>query len=301
MILLVSPSLNCSDNLSTLGLSEWLYLSHYTCLQTFHSCPGESLTTYYLSGIALAGIWNKSSESVYTLSPWAPQNESSYSLSNWNKSSYFLSPWASLSSFEILEYKCQGFETCWQESAVRKPCLNLDINLCHSKLHSQFYRWWIHFKLSPLIELYTRIFLTLLDCFDIVLQRNNCAIKCFEIGLKLKRNLFRKHDYAAFMKQGNGALAVMTCSLLIYHVAAFHLIELYLVIGQNLATQYFDNIITYAESVNAKLTNVNCKQVSLKSFKIVGGGISKIFTAEELQPFINISSTQKFKFISYLT
>jgi hypothetical protein len=224
------------------------------------------------------------------LSPWALQN----------KSSYILSPWASLSSFEILEYKCQGFETCWQESAVRKPCLNLDINFCHSELHSQFYWWWIHFRLSPLIELYTRIFLTLLDCFDIVLQRNNCAIKCFEIGLKLKRNLIRKHDYATFMKQGNGALAVIISpaqliySLLIYHIAAFHLIELYLVIGQNLATQYFDNIITYAESVNAKLTNVNCKQVSLKSFKIVGGGIAKIFTAEELQPFINISSAQKF-------
>jgi hypothetical protein len=121
-----------------------------------------------------------------------------------------------------------------------------------------------------------------------VLQRNNCAIKVFEIGLKLKRNLIRKHDYALFMKQGNGGLAIiispvqLTCSFLIYHIAAFHLIELYLVIGQNLATYYFDNIITYAASVTAKPTDFNCKQVSLKSFKIVGGGSSKIFTAEEL-------------------
>jgi hypothetical protein len=47
--------------------------------------------------------------------------------------------------------------------------LNLDINLCHLELHSQFYWWWIHFKSLPLIELYIRSFLTLLDCFDIVL------------------------------------------------------------------------------------------------------------------------------------
>jgi hypothetical protein len=78
------------------------------------------------------------------------------------------------------------------------------------------------------------------------------------------------------------------------------LIELYLVIGKNLATQCFDSMI-YTDSPNAKSTNFNCNQVSLKSSKIVGGGISKIFTAEELQPFIDISSAQKFKFISYLT
>ena len=287
----VSQPLNCSDNLSTLGLSEWLYLSHNTCLQTFYFCPGESLTPFYRRGTALVGIWNESS---CILSPLAP----------WNNCSHTLSPWAYLNSFK---YKCRDFEIGWQESANTKPCLNLDINLCHLELYNQLYWWWIHFKTSPLIELYARIFLTLLDCFDIVLQRNNCAIKVFEIGLKLKRNLIRKHDYALFMKQGNGASAIiispvqLTCTFLIYHIEVFHLIELYLVIGQNLATYYFDNIITYAASVTAKPTNFNCKQVSLKSFKIVGGGSSKIFTAEELQPFINISSAQKFKFISYLT
>jgi hypothetical protein len=94
MILLVSQSLNCSDNLPTLGLSEWLYLSHNTCLQTFHSCPGESLTTFYHSGIALVGIWNESSESVYTLSPWAPRNESSCILSPGHPGTKVLIFWA---------------------------------------------------------------------------------------------------------------------------------------------------------------------------------------------------------------
>lgn len=151
MILLVSPSVDCSDNLPTLGLSEWLYFSHFTCLQTFHSCPSESLITFYHSGRA---PWNESSYCPYNLSPWAPWNKSSYTLSPWaprnesscilstwasrnesscilspwafcNESSYTLSLWASLSSFETLEYRCQGFETYWQESAVRKPCLNL--------------------------------------------------------------------------------------------------------------------------------------------------------------------------------
>jgi hypothetical protein len=288
MILLVSQSLNGSDNLPTFGSGKWLYFSHYTFLQTFHSGPGKSLTIFYHSGIALGGCQNASS------SPWAFCNESSYSLNLWT-------------SLSLFGYKCQHFETCWQEFAIKHQCLNFNINTYHSALHSQFYCWWIHFKLSPLIEFYTRVFLTFLDCFDIVLQHDICAIKVFEIGLKLKRNLIRRHDYATLMSQGNGASAViispaqLSCSLLIYHVAAFYLIESYFVIGQNLATHYFDSMTTCAESSNVKSTNFNCKQVSLKSLKIIGGGISKIFTAEELQPFIDISSTQKFKFMSYLT
>ena len=308
-------SFDCIDNLS-LASGELQYSSHYTSLQTFLPGPGESLSSFCCCGRAPSGTTlNKSS----LLSPrafgWLQSNTAptveipvqSAVHHSWsqlltcipnscssfeNQSFVILSPWAILTKSKTYNQEFIGI----------KSCLNFDINIC--PLESQSYAFWLWFQLksSPLLELYTRIFLTLLDCFDIVLQHDICAVKVFEIGLKLKRNIIRKHDYAAMMKQGNGASAViiipvqLTCSLLIYHVAAFHLIVSYLVTGHNLPTYYVDRMITCAES-----TNFNSNQVSLKSLKIIGGGISKIFTAEELQPFIDNSSTQKFKFISYLT
>jgi hypothetical protein len=67
---------------------------------------------------------------------------------------------------------------------------------------------------------------------------------------------------------------------------------MYLVIGKHLATQCVYNTIK-----DAKSENHICNPVS----RIVGGGISKLFTAEELQPFIDGINAQKFRFISYLT
>ena len=88
-----NQSLNCCDNLPTLGLGEWLYFSHYTCLQTFFSGPGESLTSFHHSGILNTSsgpwaLWNESSRS-YTTGPWA----FSYTIGPW-AFSYTTGPWA---------------------------------------------------------------------------------------------------------------------------------------------------------------------------------------------------------------
>jgi hypothetical protein len=209
-----------------------------------------------------------------------------------------LSPWAilTLPNLKFDYHYTTKSETYWQEFTDIKSCLNFDC-----PLESQSYAFWLwnQLKSSPLLELYTRLFLTLFDNFDIVLQHDISAIKALEVSLKLKQNLFRKHDYAAFMKQLNGASLViispaqLTCNLFVYHIGAFKLIEKYLVISKDLIIQCFHSMLKNKKSEHS------IGNVSVKSFKIVGGGISKLFTVEELQPFINGIDAHKFKFISY--
>ena len=91
--LLVNQSSDWCNNLPTLGLGEWLYFSHYTCLQTFSFGPGESLTSFYHSGILNTSsgpwaFWNESFRS-YTIGLWA----FSYMTGPW-AFSYTIGPWA---------------------------------------------------------------------------------------------------------------------------------------------------------------------------------------------------------------
>ena len=166
--------------------------------------------------------------------------------------------------------------------------------------------WRDYFKSSPLLELYTQVFLALLKCFDIIQQQDSIFVKCHELELQLKRNQLRKHDYMAYVTQVNGALPViispvhMTLILLAYHIAAFKYIEYYVI-----APNYSWNFNIANEYINLANpdTNIQIDNIKLicQAEKIVGGGTSKIFTAEELHPFVeNCVITSKFKFLSYL-
>jgi hypothetical protein len=166
--------------------------------------------------------------------------------------------------------------------------------------------WRDYFKSSPLLELYTRVFLALLKCFDIIQQRYFTFVKCHELELQLKRNQLRKHDYMAYITQVNGALPViispvhMTLILLVYHIAAFKYIEYYVI-----APNYSWNFNIANEYINLANPDTNIQIENIKLIcqpeKIVGGGTSKIFTAEELHPVVeNCVITSKFKFLSYL-
>jgi hypothetical protein len=318
-------SFDCVDSLS-IASGELQYFSHYTCLQTFLSGPGESLTSFCCCGISPSGdTLNESSLLVLRAFGWLqlytaptveipvqlivhhswlqlltcvlPNSESlttfcccgispsgdtlnesslliprafgwlqSYTaltveipvqstvhhswsqlltcipnncLSFENQSFVILSPWAilTLPNLKFDYHYTTKSEKYWQEFTDIKSCLNFDC-----PLESQSYAFWLWNQLrsSPLLELYTRLFLTLFDNFDIVQQHDISAIKVLEVSLKLKQNLFRKHDYAAFMKQLNGASLIiispaqLTCNLFAYHIGAFKLIEKYLVISKDL-------------------------------------------------------------------
>lgn len=87
----------------------------------------------------------------------------------------------------------------------------------------------IYVNFPALLEFYIRCWLAVQKCFTFILQKDFIQVKCQEISLKLKRNMFRKHDFLAYMKDINGAQVVMVnltpvlCILVRYHILAFHI------------------------------------------------------------------------------
>jgi hypothetical protein len=91
-----------------------------------------------------------------------------------------------------LYFKSDAFESCILNLFADFSLLNL-ISSCQkatenmaTKIVIHLFKWW---KSSPLLELYTRVFLTWINCFDLGFQYNICL----EIMLKLQRNFLRKH------------------------------------------------------------------------------------------------------------
>jgi hypothetical protein len=235
--------------------------------------------------------------------------------------------YASAWNFGIAASSYRSFsETYWHAVDLAKPCLYCNAMLCGSDFGVPFSWWWKHLKTSPLLEFYIRVWLTLLKCFDVISQHDISAIKALEISLKLKRYLFRKHDYAAYMTNINGALPVvislacLTCIALSYHVVAFKLIGAYttqivccVMQLEYLVNHHFSNILDLIFPFIFGYIDMPCiissdhwsnqmSKPTSTTYKIVGGGISKVFTLEELYSFIDHGITaEKFKFLSYLS
>jgi len=220
-----------------------------------------------------------------------------------------------------LSTSCGSFsETYCHAVHLAEHCVYCNAVSCGSDISGPFSSWWKHLKASPLLEFYIRVWFTFLECFDIIQQHDVSAVKALEISLKLKRHLLRKHDYVAYMGNINGALPVvispacLACIGLSYHVVALSLIAFYALQMATYAMQS-DNPTGYHSSITPDLISAptpntlfncqSCQTTKLSSSttdKIVGGGISKIFTLEELHSYIDDSiSAEKFKFLSYLS
>jgi hypothetical protein len=131
----------------------------------------------------------------------------------------FLNPFSDLSLFDLVD-------------KIQSNTVNFV-----SKIGISLFKWW---NSSPLLELYTRVFLTLIRCFDLEFQRNNCL----KISLKLQRNFLRKHDYMVYMRNINGLwpiinnLSYLMSRLIMYHFAVFKLVVKYIKVFQHLAYSY---------------------------------------------------------------
>ena len=199
-------------------------------------------------------------------------------------------------------------------------CLSLDIDSCYYQSNI-FSWWWNHIKSSPLLEFYIRICFALMQYIFPISQRSLCKVRCKEINMQMKRNLFRKHDFIIFMKQLNAAqliwinLSAVICIPLKYYILAFKLIilfEKYLIYYcikiiflsiRFIIFGYFNILLLTCFIFNIKTFAFNLTVPSAS--KIVGGGISNIFTFDELAPFIinniNIDKSSKIKFVKYIT
>ena len=172
-----------------------------------------------------------------------------------------------------------------------------------SRIGISLFKWW---NSSPLLELYTRVFLTLIKCSDLGFQHNICL----KISLRLQRNLLRKHDYIAYMRKINGLLPIINnlsylmSKLIMYHFAIFKLVVKYIKVFQYLAYCYLRHgmllAYEYTNLLYERMANIRVKKIATPSSNIIGGGTSNIFTAEELQSFIIVADTAaNFKFVTY--
>ena len=296
------PFPNCLVNESSQVFSPWAHWNENSRVFGPWACWNENSRVF--------SPWARRNENSRVFSPWACWNENSRNLKYLNNLRLFSMHSQDLSwqfpKFHS-EYKSQAiFETCWQEEFEIKLCPSSDIELCISEQYTKSSWWWNYFKSSPLLELYTQVFLALLKCFDIIQQRDLIYVKCHELELQLKRNQLRKHDYMAYLTQVNGALPVvtnpvhMTYTLLAYHIAVWKSVEYYII-----TPEYLWDIFNSAnEYINLANTETDIQMHDIESIcqaKIVGGGTLKMFTAEELHPFVeNCVITNKFKFLSYL-
>ena len=78
------------------------------------------------------------------------------------------------------------------------------------------------------------------------------------------------------------------------YLVTFILAYFYLRYGMMLACKYTNLLCE-------KILNIKAQDIVTPSSIIIGGGSSNMFTAEELQPFINKRAGESLKFISYLT
>jgi hypothetical protein len=187
-----------------------------------------------------------------------------------------------------------------------------------STIINNSFSWWSFIKTSPLLELYARAYYALQNLFVLVLQKDICLIKCQEINLSLKRNMFKKHDFAVYIKNlKDGCLLIMSlilCIVLIYHIVAFQIASLlaYFLAWYFVKTLYlpfkglsflYYNIKTVVCKFSFNTKKSRSKLIKCFS-KPIGGGISNIFILNELSPYINMGSSfdvdVKFKFVNHI-
>ena len=204
----------------------------------------------------------------------------------------YLLYWNAQSSWsETLNLKNGGFSTC----------LELSPELCKSDytfseyVDLKLHKIWLHLRSSPLLELYFRAFFTLLRLFDIISQRDIPSVKCQELGLKLRRNILRSHDFAALMKRIGGCSTILNFANYIVYLIIFHHVS---------ALQYFKFSIKITKDwciMILALSVVFFLELDLPGFKptqsfnphndlvtkneIFGGGSAGIFSADKLSEF----------------
>jgi hypothetical protein len=148
---------------------------------------------------------------------------------------------------------------------------------------------------SFLFELYARIFLNMCVLLSEYHCTSSIANKCMYIKLKLQQNLFRKHDFRAYLKYitkqpilANGAILLFF--LVLHHFLAFQMTAHYIC---NKTSKLHDIF---------KSENIPCSADI--DIECIGGGKASIFSFYELMPASTNNNASmdaaKYKFHSYM-
>jgi hypothetical protein len=103
--------------------------------------------------------------------------------------------WRKLIDYDMLNIIHDGLKHNLLET------LNLSVN-CN-------FSWWKSFQCSPLLELYLRLWFAMQNIFLFVIRRHINEVNCHKLSLHLRRNMFRRHDFAACIKEIRGRYEVM--------------------------------------------------------------------------------------------
>jgi hypothetical protein len=165
--------------------------------------------------------------------------------------------------------------------------------------------WWHFFQLSPLLEIYARLWFSMQQIFVFVPQRHMSSVKCQEISLHLRRNIFTKHDFAVYINKLKGGLLLVVnmfttlATVVRHHILAFQLacchvfvLAWHLVKAASLPIGgpiiVYHRIKLWWSYIFISRTEKKSRSKSVRHFSaLFGGGVSNVFTLDELAPYLN--------------
>ena len=214
--------------------------------------------------------------------------------------------------------QCSWSETLNLKNGGFSTCLELNPELCKSDytfseyVDLKLHKMWLHLRSSPLLELYVRAFFTLLRLFDIICQRDLPSVKCQELGLRLKRNILRSHDFAALIRRIGGCFTILKFAnsivyvIIFHHVSALHYFKFSIKITKRLCIMILALSVVFFLELDLPgfkpTQSSNPHNDLVTKNEILGGGSAGIFSADKLSEFaINeVNQGGMYKYSNYI-
>lgn len=86
---------------------------------------------------------------------------------------------------------------------------NEQIRSCCSWTTNSNFSWWNFLESLPSLQLFVRLWFSLQQLFVFMPQRYISSVRCQEISLHLRRNIFTKHDFVVYLKSLRGDLLLV--------------------------------------------------------------------------------------------
>ena len=188
------------------------------------------------------------------------------------------------------------------------PMLLCPTPLPLSILYNYAQNIWIKLISSPLLELYIRTILVILQSFDIVVENDLPLYKCQQINLTLRRHFYRRHDYKVLADK------VIYCSAICIHptpmfiknfinyIFALRVIYIFILKPVLYPALYLFDVLIYDTYYQIILC---CKDLNYYSepetTKATGGGPSYELNYDDLSCYSDqVKSNMKYTFYKYV-
>jgi len=188
------------------------------------------------------------------------------------------------------------------------PMLLCPTPLPLSILYNYAQNIWIKLISSPLLELYIRTILVILQSFDIVVENDLPLYKCQQINLTLRRHFYRRHDYKVLADKVIYCSAIcihptpMFIKFFINYIFALRVIYIFILKPVLCPALYLFDVLIYDTYYQIILC---CKDLNYYSepetTKATGGGPSYELNYDDLSCYSDqVKSNIKYTFYTYV-